>query len=101
MQPKFILPTGYAARTVEFVLSRERNGWKFYGRDHQGYLVPARNPKGELLCAGVLFRTKREAYCMAKILSLPAYAMWNGRMRRYDGKGAEFTAFARDHVKKL
>ena len=96
MTPKFIMHSGYATRTVQFVLSRDRRGWKFYGRDHQGYLVPARNPAGELLCGGERFATKGEAATMAKALNLPTYATWNGRTRRYDGTGAECIAKARD-----
>jgi hypothetical protein len=95
MTPKFILPAGYQTRTVEFSLSRDHRGWYFTGR-HDGYAVPARNPAGELLCKGEKFATRHEAAIMARALELPAYAIWNGRKRRYDGKGAEFIAKARD-----
>lgn len=98
MQPRFIMHRGYKVREVEFVLSRERKGWKFYGRDANGYLVPARNPSGLPLCDNVQFSTQREAATMARILDLPAYAIWNGRKRSYDGTGAKFTAYPRDSV---
>lgn len=95
MTPKFILPAGYQTRTVRFVLSRERNGWRFYGESN-GYAVRARNPAGELLCNGDVFATRQDAAIMARALSLPAYATWNSRKRRYDGTAAEFVAVARD-----
>lgn len=94
MTPKFILPSGYQTRTVRFVLSRERHGWRFYG-EANGYAVPARNPKGELLCNGMVFATRGEAATMAQMLGLPPYAVWNGRRRRYVGRGEEFIAEAR------
>lgn len=83
----FTLPAGYAERDMEFVLTRERKGWKFCGRA-DGYAVPARNEKGALLCDGVTFATKSEAALMARALDLPPYAIWNGRKRAYDGSGA-------------
>lgn len=95
MSPKFILPANYQTRTVRLVLSRERNGWRFYGESN-GYAVAARNANGELLCAGYTFSTKAEAALMARALDLPAYAVWNGRTKRYDGHGAEFIAAARN-----
>lgn len=96
MTPRFIMHSGYKTRKVEFVLSRERRGWKFYGRDSQGYLVPATNAKRAPLCNGDVFATQHEAAIMARALDLPAYAVWNGRKRAYDGRGAEFLAIARD-----
>jgi len=96
MNPRFLLNSGYQARTMEFVLSRDGSGWKFYGRDGQGYLVPARNPSLEPLCDGMRFATKGEAATIAKVLSLPPYAIWNGRKRSYEGKGARITAYPRD-----
>jgi hypothetical protein len=95
MTPKFILPSGYTTRTMEFSLTRDHRGWYFVGR-HDGYQVAARNPAGELLCKGEKFKTRHEAAIMAGALNLPAYAVWNGRTRRYVGKGAEFIAKARD-----
>lgn len=96
MTPKFILPAGYQTRTVEFVLTRDYpRGWYFAGR-HDGYVTAARNPAGELLCQGQRFDTRRDGEIVARALDLPAYAVWNGRKRRYDGKGAEFIAKARD-----
>jgi hypothetical protein len=95
MTPRFILPAGYAPRPMQFVLSRERNGWRFYGHA-DGYAVPARNPAGALLCNGETFATRGEAAIMARALDLPPYAVWNGRKRRYDGTGAVFPAVARD-----
>lgn len=99
MTPRFILPAGYTPRDMEFVLSRSSNGkgWKFYGRSDQSYCVPARNHRHELICDGVTFATKHEAAIMARALNLPAYAIWNGRTRRYDGKGEIIRAFPRDY----
>lgn len=97
MTPRFILPSGYAPRDMELVLSREIKGWKFYGRDAQGYCVPARNHRHEPLCDNVIFATKGEAAIMARALNLPAYAIWNGRKRAYDGKGEIIRAFPRDY----
>lgn len=85
--------TGYKSRKVEFVLSRERNGWKFYGRDANGYLVPARFLGDDV---NMVFATRERAGTIAKRHGFPAYAVWNGRKRTYDGKGAEFLAIARD-----
>jgi hypothetical protein len=101
MTPRFIMHSGYKARKVEFVLSRERNGWKFYGRDANGYLVPATSPHtGKALGDGVTFASRDEAATYARFLrqtsSFPAYAVWNGRKRAYDGKGDTFLAIARD-----
>jgi hypothetical protein len=99
--PRFIMHAGYKMRRVEFVLSRERNGWKFYGRDSQGYLIPAKNRKGQPLGDGVICETREEAARMARVLELPAYATWNGRKRAYDGKGTEFLAVARDQAEVI
>lgn len=101
MTPRFIMHAGYKSRKVEFVLSRERNGWKFYGRDAQGYLVPATGPHtGKTLGDGVTFASRDEAAAYARMMGrtigFPAYAVWNGRKRSYDGKGATFLAIARD-----
>jgi len=97
MTPKFIMPSGYVTRTVELVLAPVEKGWRFYGRDHQGYAVIARTPEGKLLFGGAdTFRTKKDAASVARTLNLPAYATWNGRKHAYDGKGAEFVAVARD-----
>ena len=95
MQLKFILPANYQARTVRLVLSRERNGWRFYGESN-GYAVIARNHKGEPLATGTVFSTRGEAALAARFLKLPPYAIWNGRTKRYDGHGAEFIAAARN-----
>lgn len=97
MQPVFIMHSGYVSREVEFVLGRERKGWKFYGRDHQGYLIPARKPNGDLLFQGAALDSRQDAAIMARALDLPAYAVWNGRKRSYDGTGAKFTAHARNN----
>lgn len=51
MTPRFILPAGYTARDMQFVLSRERNGWRFYGHA-DGYAVPAHSR----LCVDRLFQ---------------------------------------------
>jgi hypothetical protein len=93
MTPRFILPAGYQTRTVEFSLSRDHRGWYFVGR-HDGYQVPARNPAGTLPIGH--FRRMLDAHEFARVHRLPAYAVWNGRHRRYIGKGAEFIARARD-----
>lgn len=98
MTPIFILPTGYVTRTVELILSRAAyptKGWRFYGRDHQGYGVPAREGDGKPI---IVFKSRDDARQYARAWELPAYAIWNGRRRAYDGKGAEFIARARDAV---
>lgn len=99
MTPRFILPSGYTPRDMQFVLSRSSNlkGWQFFGRDQHGYCVPARNHHHELLCNGEIFATKSEAAIMARALNLPAYAIWNGRKRSYDGKGEIIRAYPRDY----
>lgn len=101
MTPRFILPAGYIERDMVLVLSRSSDlkGWKFFGRDAQGYLVPARNANHEPLCDGRAFATKAEAAIMARALNLPAYAVWNGRTKRYDGEGATIRAYPRDYGK--
>jgi hypothetical protein len=97
MTPRFILPANYAERDMMLVLSRSNNGkgWKFYGHA-DGYSVPARNHRHEVLCAGTEFATKAEAAMMARALNLPAYAIWNGRKRRYDGQGEIIRAYPRN-----
>jgi hypothetical protein len=98
MTPKFILHTNYLPREVEFVLSKASpRGWQFFGRDRNGYIVPALNPHGQPLCDGVKFATQAEAAFMARTLDLPAYAIWDGRTRRYKGEGAKFQAFPRNY----
>lgn len=93
MTPRFIMHSGYKSRVVEFVLSRERNGWKFYGRDSNGYLVPAKFLNDQF---NPIFATRTRAAEIAKRHGFPVYATWNGRKRAYNGKGAEFLAIARD-----
>lgn len=92
MEILFILPADYTPREMQLVLSRHGKGWKFYGYAN-GYSVPARNSRGELLCKGETFATKQEAGIMARALGLPAYAVWNGRKRCYTGHGAKLRAF--------
>jgi hypothetical protein len=102
MTPKFYLPTNYTSREVEFVLSRDTpRGWRFYGRDKNGYCIRALNAKGEPLCNGEKFATKQDAAIMARALDLPAYAIWNSRTRSYDGEGAKFLVHARNHAENV
>ncbi len=96
MIPKFILPARYEARLMQLVLTRAHpRGWRFYGR-HDGYCVLARNACGAPLFDGKTFRTREEASIAAAWAKLPAYAVWNGRTRRYDGAGFETMAYVRD-----
>lgn len=98
MTPLFIMHAGYEPREVELVLSREKRGWKFYGRDKNGYLIPARRSANRDLSEGMIFPNRRRAAEFANTYDLPAYATWNGRTRAYDGKGAKFRAYPRDSV---
>lgn len=97
MTPQFILNSGYTAREVTLVLTRASlgKGWEFRGFA-DGYSVPARNAKGDILFDGRPFATQHDAAIMARALELPAYAVWNGRKRCYEGEGAKFMAYARD-----
>jgi hypothetical protein len=96
MTPRFILPKGHTPRDMTLVLSRDGSGkgWRFYGHA-DGYSVPARNHRHEPLCNGAVFATRAEAATMARALNLPPYAVWNGRTRRYEGKGAVIAAHPR------
>ncbi len=96
MTPRFILPTGYAERDMMLVLSRCGKGWKFYGRDADGYSVRAMNHEHKPLCNNAEFATKQEAAIMARALNLPRYAIWNGRKRCYEGQGEIIRAYPRD-----
>lgn len=101
MTPRFILPSGYTPRDMQLVLSRSSNrkGWQFFGRDHMGYCVSARDYNHALLRDGAVFPTKEEAAIVARSLNLPAYATWNGRKRCYDGAGEIIRAYPRDYTK--
>ena len=99
MVPTFILPTGYTPRTMRLVLSRSGSRhWRFYG-ECDGYSVPARlgiDAHGAWALAA--FATKADAAEHAKRHSFPAYAMWNGRKRCYEGEAFTTTAYPRGYV---
>lgn len=95
MKLVFTLPAGYVARNMELALTKTRKGWSFVGHA-DGYSVPARKANGELLFNGDVLATRQDAALMARALDLPAYKVWNGRKRSYDGTGAIFLATARD-----
>jgi hypothetical protein len=104
INPVFTLPAGHEARPMRLVLSHawtpdwkpyrgRRVMWAFYGRDEQGFTVQARTPDGKLL-GSIPFDTRAEAQTWAKAAGLPAYAVWNGRAKRYDGLDAAYAAMA-------
>lgn len=98
MIPTFQLPARYAPRAVAFVLTRASypgKGWEFAGRDHSGYIVPARGRDG--LPFGK-FKSRAKAAYFARAALLPTYATWNGRTRRYDGAAAVFEAKPRQDL---
>lgn len=97
MTLSFTMHAGYETREVELVLSRDgRKGWRFYGRDKNGYLVLATDvERGK---TSPWHRTKHDAqmYASPICLDYPAYAVWSPHKRTYDGEGAKFIAKARD-----
>jgi hypothetical protein len=96
---RFMLPTNYASRDMQFVLSRDGKGWSF-GAEKDGYFVAALNHQEPLL-GGKVFRTRWEAVKMGEFLDFPPYAIWNGRKRAYEGQGKIFRVHARNHPENL
>ena len=100
MVPRFMLPTNYESRDMQFVLSRDGKGWSF-GAEKDGYFVAALNHRKEKLFGGQIFRTRWEAVKMGEYMDFPPYAVWNGRKRAYEGQGAVYRVHSRNHPDNL
>lgn len=93
MEIYFRLRAGYDSRDMQLVLTRANypsRKWEFCGRDKNAYCVPALHGGASL----PKFKTKHEAELWAIDNRLPAFAVWNGRKRSYDGQGAIIRADA-------
>ncbi len=89
MRPLFILSETYTPRLMVLVLSPEPGGyWGFYGRHHESKVaVPARDPDTRKPLPS--FKTKDAAREFADVADLPAFGVWNGRRKTYEGLAYE------------